>query len=242
MDLDREQLEQEALETAIQSALPKLVSCEACPKQVQTLVKVGKMMLCDECAARESNVKPSTQPPASYSTSTPFPTLNKAGLMMNAALPKPPAAGEIVNSDLDPESEEYRAIFNETVLAIVDIPKGDKLFVVRERIDNLDRFIRKARIQRQALTVAIDDLYAGATAEERAKLIEQDKLFKAKTGKGTPRAKKSSDGAPKLTKNEQSMPSHWDAKARKAGTVFLTMGMDLSSVEVKLVEMGLVKK
>ena len=119
------------------------------------------------------------------------------------------------------------------------MPKDEKLFVVRERIDKLDAFIRKARIQRQALTVAIDDLYEGATEEERAKLLEQDKLFKAKNPRKTSGPKIA--GELKLTKAEQSYPSNWDTKARKAGTVFLGMGMTVAAVNEKLKEMGLVK-
>lgn len=210
----------------------KLVVCEACPETIyeKDAVRANGMLLCKRCAARETDAQVTARV-LEYKPSAEFPRLNQPARLSQTSIP---------NNDLDVNSEEYQHVFNESRLQIAAFPDDQKLTLIRERIDQLDAFMRKARIQRQAMFVAIDDLYTNATEQERGRLLEQDKLHKARNPRKSSEPKAKS-GEVRLNKREQSYPSHWTPSVRKAATVFLDMGMTLVQAEEKMKQYGIMK-
>lgn len=154
--------------------------------------------------------------------------------------------GEDDNRESD---AEYREVFNATVMAVAEMPfdteeqRVETLGKIQERIHELDKIVRKAKIQQNALRKAKEHRLQFVSVKNRARLAEEDKNYK-------PRARKlDADGNPKETKAKKPTKAEKTAeaflgvslstKACKAANIMIGLGMTRDQVLGKLRETGL---
>lgn len=155
-----------------------------------------------------------------------------------------------VEDTIDRETDdEYRKVFNDTVMAIADMPfdteveRSATLDKIQQRIHELDALIRKAKIQQQALRATKEHRLQFVSARTREQLAESDKAYKprkrAESSEGKPKVARKPSKADNVTAAQLGLPDA-SAKVLKAASTLLGLGMSNDETLAKLREAKLI--